>query len=93
MDGATTGLVQDSMRKQAEKALGSKPVSILSPWSLCISFCFQIPVLFGFLPGFLQWWIMMWKSKPKQANKQTNNPYIPNLLFVIVFHHSNSNLN
>jgi hypothetical protein len=48
--GAISGLlVLDSIRKQAEQAMMSKPVSSTPP-DLCISSCLQVPALCEFLP-------------------------------------------
>ena len=46
--GAFPGLV-DPIRKQSEQAMGNKPVSSSSPWSL---HQLQIPALFEFLSRF-----------------------------------------
>jgi len=40
--------VLGSIRKQAEQARGSKPVSS-TPYGLCISYCLQVPALLEFL--------------------------------------------
>jgi hypothetical protein len=42
----------DSKRKEAEKAMRNKP-SRSTPHGLCISSCFQVPVLLDFLPSLL----------------------------------------
>jgi hypothetical protein len=49
LGGAIPGLVVlGSVRKQAEQAMGSKPVSS-TLHGLCISSCLQVPVLYEFL--------------------------------------------
>jgi hypothetical protein len=50
MGGAIPGLlVHVSIRKQAEQARASKPVSSTPLWPLYISSCLQVSVLFEFL--------------------------------------------
>ena len=50
VDGATPGLVVlGSIRKQAEKAMGNKPVSS-TLHGLCIGSCLQAPALLELLP-------------------------------------------
>jgi hypothetical protein len=59
--GAIPGLVVlGSIRKQAEQARGSKPVTFLH--DLCISSCFQICLSSS--PNLLWWWTAVWKCKP-----------------------------
>ena len=80
VDGATPGqVVQRSIGKQAEQAMGSKPASSDLPWflyQLLISdFCsVRVPVLI----------LVMWKCKQ-------NKSFPPQVALVMVFPLSNSN--
>jgi hypothetical protein len=83
--GAIPGLVvMGSIRKQAEQARRSKPVSSAPPWPLhqflppgSCSAC--VPVLTSF------------SDEQRYGSISQMNPFILNLLLVLVFHLSNSN--
>ena len=78
MGEAVPGLVVlDSVRKQAEQTMGSKPVSS-TLHGLCISSCLQVPALLEFLPHLF--WIMNCYME-----------VFPKLFLVVVLYHSGSN--
>lgn len=77
--GAIFGLViLGSLRKQAERAMWSKPVSS-ALHDFCISSYSQVPALSGFLQG----WTTLWKWKPNRA--------LAFNLLLVMFHCTNGN--
>ena len=73
-------VVLGSIRKQAEQALESKPVS-----STIHGLCLQVPALLEFLPSLL---LMMNCDMEVQAKS-----FLPEVLLVMLFYHSSSNTN
>ena len=81
MGGAIPGLVVlGPIRKQAEQAMGSKPVSS-TLHGLCISSCLQVPALL----------VPVLTPSTDGLGVHQMNSFFCNLLLVMVFHHSNSN--
>lgn len=80
--GGTTLVKVDvgSIRKQVEHAMGSKPISSTSP-PLLISSCLQVLTLFEFM------------SQLPSVTISQRKPFLPFLLWIMVFQHNNSNPN
>ena len=80
MGGAIPGLaVLGSITKQAEKAMVSKPIH-----GLCMSFLPPGSFLLEFLPSLLLMMDCLFYGTVSEIN-----PFLPKLLLVMVFHHSN----
>jgi hypothetical protein len=83
--GSIPGLVVlGSIRKQAEQAMGCKPVSCTPPWPL---FQFLPP---GSCPAFVPV-LTSFNDELQFANVSQINPFFPILLLVMVFHCSKGN--
>jgi hypothetical protein len=87
MGGAIPGLVVlGSVRKQAEKAMKSKPLSSTPPWPLHQ----QLP------PGSCPVWVPVlnpFTDEQQCGNVTWNQPFLLQVALIMVFHHSNRNPN